>query len=435
MISRSTAPSRPAGSLLALGAALPADRVPRGRDRRCAARPDEDAITLAVEAGAEALAQSPGATPAALVLATTTPAYDHGGSVQLVAELLRLPSDIAATELTATATDGLGALRLALALAAAESAPVLVCASHAGVADGDPEAGDGSVALLVGPPGPDGLAVLTAGPSHVEELRDRWRLRGEATTREGDTSFINEFGGTRLAVEIGRRAMAEVDAPVAVYCLNARAAGKAQAAVGGERDPVVARTGLLGAAHPLLRLACGLDAPQTVVAVAAGLGASVHATPQQGADVAAAKMRERALAGEDRDAPVPFPAAGFDPYSSGPRSWRERGQDLRLEGIRYGDLLTYPPAPVPPPDRLDAAPEVVALARTGTVLTYTRDHVYPGADVTGMVVLELDDGVRFYCQVASGEELGMGDRVRLVPRRLHQGGNVVQYFWKAAPCR
>jgi hypothetical protein len=56
-----------------------------------------------------------------------------------------------------------------------------------------------------------------------------------------------------------------------------------------------------------------------------------------------------------------------------------------------------------------------------------------------MVVLDLDDGARFYGQVAAGSELEIGDRARLVPRRLHDGGSdpatgFIQYFWKACAC-
>jgi uncharacterized OB-fold protein len=69
------------------------------------------------------------------------------------------------------------------------------------------------------------------------------------------------------------------------------------------------------------------------------------------------------------------------------------------------------------------------------VVTYTRDHVYPGGDVTTMAVLQLDDGSRFYCQATMGDDLEIDQRVRLVPRRLHAGGGAVQYFWKAQPCR
>jgi uncharacterized OB-fold protein len=47
----------------------------------------------------------------------------------------------------------------------------------------------------------------------------------------------------------------------------------------------------------------------------------------------------------------------------------------------------------------------------------------------------MDDGGQFYGQVAIGEHVVIGDRVKLVPRKLHQGAGMVQYFWKVAPCR
>jgi hydroxymethylglutaryl-CoA synthase len=429
--------AHPIGSLLATGAALPADRVPIGRARRCAARPDEDAVTLAAEAGYEALAAGGGGAPTALILAGTTLPYDEGGSVQALAELLGMDDAIFATELSATIRDGLAAVRVGLALAGANGAPVLVCAGHATHGAGDAESGDGAVALLLGPAGcDDALAELRMGPSHVEELRDRWRLRGDDAPRDGDASFIGDFGATRLGSSVGRAAAGDSGLPVAVAALNARAAGKAERALGGPGDDLVARTGILGAAHPLLRLVCGLDAPRVVLAAAGGLADSLTVIPAPAADATAASLRARAAGGVDRDTPVPAPSGeGFEPYSSGPRAWRERGQDLRLEGVRYGERLFFPPPAAPPADDPDATGEVVALARTGTVLTQTRDHVYPGGDVTGMAVLDLDDGARFYGQVIMGEQVDIGDRVRLVPRRLHEGGGVVQYFWKAAPCR
>jgi hypothetical protein len=338
-----SAARRPVGSLLGIGVALPTDRVPAGRARRCAARPDEDAITLAAEAGAEALATRGGGRPAALIFASTTPPYDYGSSAQALAELLGLDSDTAVIELTSNATDGLAALGVGLALAAAHEAPVLVVAAHdaARSVAGD---GDGGVALLVGPQDAGGLAEVSVGPSHVEELRDRWRLRGEALIREGDGSFTGEYGGTRIAVELG----AEADLPVAVSALDARVSARAESTLGGPGDPVVARTGLLGPAHPLLRIACGLDAESLVVAVAGGIGASVVVRPEP--DAESGLTVERALGGVDRDAPIAVPSgAGFDPYASGPRAWRERGQDLRLEGVRYGEQLCYPPPAAPPP--------------------------------------------------------------------------------------
>jgi hydroxymethylglutaryl-CoA synthase len=444
----------PQGLLLSFGAALPNDRVPAGRGRRCAARPDEDAVTLAAEAGAEALA-SAAAPPAALLLATTTPPYDEGGNAQALAELLGLPAETWVAELTATMRDGLAALRLGLALAAAQDAPVLVCAAHRSRA-GERDAGDGAAAALVGPGDANAgsaaaagsvgarsagstLASLHAGSAHTEELRDRWRLAGEAELREGDASFVHEFGAARVARIVGEAASSAAGEAAssaagalatAVAGPNLRFAARAESALGGPGDPVAARTGVLGAAHPLLRLGLSLAGPATIVAASGGLAEAIDTEPQSGAAALADELGARAAGGTDTDKPIPTPSGeGFEPYASAPRAWRERAQDLRLEGARDGDRVRYPPPAGSDPQSL------VALARTGTVLTWTRDYVYPGGDTTEMVVLDLDDGARFYGQVAMGETAPIGTRVKLVPRRLHAGGGLVQYFWKAVPCQ
>ena len=151
--------------------------------------------------------------------------------------------------------------------------------------------------------------------------------------------------------------------------------------------------------------------------------------PSDDAAELAAAVEEQIAGGREVPSIPPPPAqAGFDPYVSGPRAWRERGQDLRLEGVvRDGRVLYPPPAGIEGERR--------PLARRGRVLTCTRDHVYPGADTLQMAVVALADGSRFYGQVAAGEEVEIGQEVRLVPRRLHSGGGLVQYFWKVSPCR
>ena len=47
--------------------------------------------------------------------------------------------------------------------------------------------------------GDGGVATVTPGPTHVEELRDRWRLTGDLTPREADPSFTDELGAPRVA--------------------------------------------------------------------------------------------------------------------------------------------------------------------------------------------------------------------------------------------
>lgn len=427
--------------LLAGAVALPADRVPTRAGRRSAAQYDHDAVTLAAEAVLALFNAAPPAlpAPAALLFASVSSPYDEGGSAQVIAEIAGLGEDLFCAELTATPRDGLAALRLADALVAADAGPVLVCAAHVRRSEAERDAGDGAVAILVGDRG--GLATLTPGPSHSEELRDRWRLAGEKTAREADASFTEELGPSRIARIVADAAREQIPEPVAlggaspspsvdvlVSGPSSRSAGRVERALGGPGDTAAGRTGILGAAHPLLRLLLSLHGPAMLVAASGGLGDACFVEPADEAAEFAAAIEEQVAGGREVPSiPAPPAQAGFDPYVSGPRAWRERGQDLRLEGVVRGGRVLYPP-----PAGIDG--ERRPLARTGSVLTCTRDHVYPGADTLQMAVVTLDDGARFYGQVAAGEEVEIGQRIRLVPRRLHAGGGLVQYFWKVSPC-
>ncbi len=431
--------------LVAAATALPPDRIPGRGGRRCAAPFDQDAVTLAAEA-VLSLCKHTVAIPSALLFASVSPPYEEGGSAQLVAELAGLGESTFCAELTATPRDGLAALRLADGLVAAGSGPVVVCGAHRARTSGERDAGDGAIALLVD--GSDGAATLRLGPSHTEELRDRWRLIGDGEPREADASFTDELGAPRVAALVAAAAaQAQVavasgagagtapgsgsaDTAATAICVpSARAAARLERVLGGPGDPAVARTGLLGAAHPLLRIALAADTPTIVVAASGGLGDAVLVTPGDGAGTLAASVMDQVQAGREVGSIVRTPRQdGFSPYASAPRAWRERGQDLRLEGVvRDGRILFPPPAGIEGERR--------ALPRRGRVITWTRDHVYPGADTVDMAVVELTDGSRFYGQVTAGDEIEFDQEVRLVPRRLHDGGGVVQYFWKVASCR
>jgi uncharacterized OB-fold protein len=389
---------------------------------RAVADPDEDAVTLAAEAALPVVERAD-EPPRALVLATLTPPYDEGGSVQVLAELLGLAGELVTVELTASVKDGLTALRVAGALVAAGDGPVLVVASHRG--GGQPEAGDGAVALLVGPP--PGVAEVRPGRAHAEELRDRWRLAGSPERHEGDPSFVWDHGVPRVA-------RAFETSPAAVVAPALKAAARAERALGGPGDDVAGRVGHLGAAHPLARILVGLDMVRDLVAGGSGLVEHVSVEPGQGAAETAAAARASLERPRRSTAPPDVDWSRLAPYASGPRAWRERGQELRLEGGRCGACaqLVFPRPPTCPTcgSRALAAER---LPRTGTVVTETRDHVYPAARATGMAVVDLDGGGRFYGQVVPSGEAAIGDRVRLVPRRLHDGGGAAQYFWKVAP--
>jgi uncharacterized OB-fold protein len=410
-------------SLLDGELALPASEL----GGRTVADPDEDALTLAALAALPLLERA-GTRPRALVLATTSPPYDEGGNVQLLAELLGLAGDLVAVELTSSLRDGLTAVRLAAALAAGGDGPVLVCASHR--ASGEHDAGDGAAALLLA--GDGGAATLRPGPARAEELRDRWRVAGERERSEADPSFVWDAGAARVARELAAEGFGG-GAPGVVSPV-ARPAARAERALGGPGDELVGRTGVLGAAHPLARILLSLDRPQALVAAAGGLVEAIEVEPGAGAGAVAARARTMLEARRGSDAPPQIDWDALSPYASSPRSWRERASDLRLEGSRCGScgrLLFPPPASCPHCGSRELAPE--RLPRTGTVVTQTRDHAYPAAASTGMAVVELDGGGRFYGQVVPSARVEIGARVRLVPRRLHAGGGAIQYFWKIAP--
>jgi hypothetical protein len=394
-------------SLVGIGAHLPTDRVGAAGRRRARCRPDEDAVTLAVQAAGAAL--SAGQEPRALIFAGTTPPYDEGGVVQPIAELLGLSTAVFACELTAGAVDGLAALRLADALAGAGNGPVLVCAAEVG------RGGDAGVAVLVDDQ--PGLATLSPTGSSCEEIRDRWRLRGSEQSLESDRSFLETIGTVYPVEALGAGG---AEGPRLIYGPHPKAAARLEQSAGGPGDSVAPAVGDLGAVHPLMRLLADGVGTYSVVAVAGGRAESVEVSWAEDAENAREEIRQLLAAGDGSAESVgrTQPLADFTPYASVPRSWRERGVDLRLEGI------LPPTAPVPG-----------RQLPTGTVVTFTEDHVYPGGSPTGMAAVDLEGGGRFFGQVVAGDKVAVADPVRLVPRRLHDGGGVVQYFWKVEPCR
>ncbi len=415
---------RPAATLLGAGVYLGADRVSAGRSaRRAAARPDEDAVTLAAEAAARALPTDVD-TVGAILLATTTPPYLEGASVQALAELLGFQGEVFALELSASLRDGLAAVRIAAALAPSIG-PVLVCAAHTGA--GDPTLGDGAVALLLGdaqdPSLGEGLGRLTPVTSSAIEIRDRWRLPGDAHPRDADRSFVQAIATDRLARDLLAAVPEQLRAPALVVGPDARASAALERALGGPADPITAHTGVVGAAHPLLRLVAGLGSPALVLSISNGLGEALHVLPTPSATTAAQEAREAAEHGGtalDRATPD-MTVPDFEPYASAPRSWRDRDVDLRLNGL------------VGPTSGLEPVPGRRHPA--GVVITRTEDRVYPAQKTTELAVVRMDDGGQFYGQVAVGEHVAIGDRVKLVPRKLHHGAGMIQYFWKVTPCR
>ncbi len=75
----------------------------------------------------------------------------------------------------------------------------------------------------------------------------------------------------------------------------------------------------------------------------------------------------------------------------------------------------------------------VALGRTGSIVTFTADHLVPSPEPpTIMVAADLDGGGRYYAELVDAERanIAIGQRVELTFRRIHEGGGFPNYGWK-----
>jgi uncharacterized OB-fold protein len=81
--------------------------------------------------------------------------------------------------------------------------------------------------------------------------------------------------------------------------------------------------------------------------------------------------------------------------------------------------------------------EFIPLSRKGKIYTFTRDYLNPvPIQPLTMAVVELEGGGRFYGQMTDvhPQDVRIGMDVSLTLRRLHEGGDFINYFWKIIPC-
>lgn len=396
--------------------ALPRNRIRRGKGVVAAAVYDQDSVTLAADAALAVLGR--GVTPAALLLATVSPPLAEGGAVQVIAEMTGLAGvGTHVQEIGGTTAAIGGALVSAAALIAAGLGPVLVVGTDTRRDTAGQPFGDGAAALLLDADG--AVGTLEHAGSAAGAFPDRWRETGETRVLSGDDSLL-AFGP---GVAHSRAVLGE--GPVTV--------------VGGA-GPGVPRAGLLGCAALPAAMLLGEPDPAAYAVSAGGVTHAFRFRPGPGFPAASADARREVDGGEDGPPVTVDAVVGFDPYASGPRAWRERQQDLGLLGVRCDRCraegnsgVLFPAPPCCPVHGPDAVLEPHRLGRTGTVLTCTRDHLFPYGGPITMCVVEIDGGGRFYGQSAGSVPVGIGDRVVLVPRLLHEGGGRPQYFWKVQP--
>jgi hydroxymethylglutaryl-CoA synthase len=459
-------------AILTYGAYVPAGRLdrgaiaatlgqPAGRGTRSVASHDEDSTTLGVEAARLAFSRAPeGARPERVLFSTVTPTYLDRSNAAVLHAALDLDPGAAAYDFGGAPRSGLGALLTALD---GETTALVVAADVRtglpGSAD-ETSGGDAGVAFLVGP-GP-GLAEVVASAAVTAEFLDRWRVPGEAHSRQweerfGQASYLPPAYRAVEQVLKNAGVTREEVAAVVVTGLHERARGAVAKSLGAGASPVSEAVGNPGTAQPGLLLAEALDS-----AAAGDLILLVNLA--DGADAVllrATAELERARTWTPLSESVAT-ATRAVPY---PTFLTWRGM-LHREPPRRPD----PEPPAPPASARHAAwkfafvagacaacgtrhlpalqtcmscghvgdMEPVPLADAkGSVVTYTVDRLtYSLSPPVIAVVIDFDGGGRFQCELtdAGADEVTIGQRLEMTFRRFFQADNgIANYFWKARP--
>ena len=164
----------------------------RAAGTRTVAGPDEDALTLAVEAGTVCLGDVDAKTLDGIYFASTSAPYHEKQVASVVATALDCRRDVAVADFGGSVRAGLAALRAAMdAVAAGSLGTALVTSADARMAEPESELevalGDGAAAALVG--SEDVVAELVASASVAEEFTHLYRTDEQRYVQVADARF------------------------------------------------------------------------------------------------------------------------------------------------------------------------------------------------------------------------------------------------------
>ena len=235
---------------------------------------DEDAITMAVEAGRDCLAGTDRREIARLFFASTTMPYADHLNAAVVAGALGLGEQVGATDITGSLRAGTSALLAAFDAAAAGGERALCVAADRRAAAAttayELTFGHGAAALVVAP-GP-GVARLLGRGSLTVDFVDHFRAAGREFDYPWEDRWVREEGYHKLVPKLvsavlERAGVAPADVASSA-CPRQRAistarwrSGSASARTASE-DQLAAGCGDSGAPHPLLLLVHALERAQ-----------------------------------------------------------------------------------------------------------------------------------------------------------------------------
>ncbi|MFX1275654.1 MAG: OB-fold domain-containing protein [Promethearchaeota archaeon] len=436
---------------------------------------DEDTITMAVEAGLDCLTGIDPKTIDGLFFATTTQVYTEKDSASLIATVLDLREDIITIDFTDSLKAGTTAITRAIDTIKANVDVKSILVIAADMRTPEPSTmweygfADGAAAVLIVeeeilPISVDDYYSISAnitGPWKRTE-KDKFIRTFEPKT---DAQFyVNSI--KKVIIEIlNRNNLNPEDIGHAAFYYNnprlhARVAKSLKFPQGVAQNGLFFQIGDLGTPMPLMLLISALKRPKpNAKVILAGYG--------DGADAILMQVKDKKMVRELSKSHV---ALGYqknmeildnynvfinnkkllekDRYtrkSSAVIVWRETDSIYQMYGnkCKICGLVQYPRMLTSCYEcRTTNKFEKIKLKLKGTVFTYTLDHLIGGNYYDTPVprcVIDLDGGGRILLDMTEiknpEKDVKIGMRVELTFRRIHEGAEFINYYWKCRPER
>jgi hydroxymethylglutaryl-CoA synthase len=433
---------------------------------------DEDPLTMAAAAVQRCMKGTDRDRIGAFFLASTTAPYREKQNAAIVASAVDIDRRCRTADYANSLRAGTTALRSALDAVRGSSAEnVLVAASDCrmGAPGGRFEQlfGDGAAAVMVG--SDNVIAEIVDTYSVFSDFTDVWRTAGDPFVRSGETRFIEEAGYLPSMKEaiIGFMEKTKLKpSEISKFILSAfdsKVHGQLVKGLGLDKnrvqDLLFAHTGNTGTPAALVGLASALDEAQPgdkillanygdgVDCLLFGVTDAITKRPQgpKVADrLAVKKSIDYGTYLSWRDL-VPFEPSSL-PDRADPSlatRWRERRTVSALYGVRCracGTPQMHPSGQtvrvcVACQARDDFEPYRFSDKR-GTLFTYAVDQLQPTKNPPGLNgVVDFEGGGRLICELTDYdlEKVAIGMPVEMTFRRLSEGKDIVNYFWKAKP--
>jgi 3-hydroxy-3-methylglutaryl CoA synthase len=431
---------------------------------------DEDAVTMAVEAARDALAERERAAIAALQFASTSFPFADRLNAGIVAQALNLDTAIAALDVAATQRAGTSALLAALRGGTGET--LVVAADKRRTRAASPlemSVGDAAAAILVGEG--DACARLLASASHTADFVDHYRGEDTAFDYQWEERWVRDAGYMKIVppaiAQCLERAKLAADA-VTHFCMPAtlprvaamvaKAAGVPDKAV---RDNLHAACGEAGAAHPLIMLVAALEEAkpgERILVVGFGQGADAllfEATPALASQPARRGVRGHLKRRKEETSYAKYLAfndlveiergmrAEADKLTPLSSLWRNREALTGFLGGRCGTCgtLQFPRTAIcvnPNCNAVHTQEPHPFAEMTGRINSYTADRLTYSPDPPacyGMIQFDAGGRVMIDFTDVDAESLTVGQPMRMMFRikDVDAQRHFRRYFWKAAP--